>query len=88
MGKYRLLKAAPRAIVNRLKGGIPPADRGDPQARKPLFRKVRNFILARNRSALRAAAVQARAFGFTPLVLTSQVQGEARELAEALQRPG
>jgi glycerate 2-kinase len=82
LDKYRLLKAAPRAIVSRLKGGIHRQTVETPKPGNPCFRKVRNFILARNRSALRAAAVQARAFGFTPLVLTSQVQGEARELAK------
>jgi len=80
--KYRLLKATPQAIVNHLKAGIHRQAVETPKPGDPCFRKVLNFILARNRSALKAAADRARAFGFTPLVLTSQVQGEARELAK------
>jgi glycerate-2-kinase len=82
LDKYRLLKAAPQAIVNHLKAGIHRQAGETPKPGDPCFRKARNFILARNRSALTAAAAQARAFGFNPLVLTSQVQGEARELAK------
>ena len=82
LDKYRLLKTAPPAIVNHLKTGIHRQAMETPKPGDPCFRKARNFILARNRSALTAAAARARAFGFTPLVLTSQVQGEARELAK------
>ena len=82
LDKYRLLKTAPQAIVNHLKAGIHRQAGETPKPGDPCFRKARNFILARNRSALTAAAAQARAFGFNPLVLTSQVQGEARELAK------
>ena len=80
--KYRSLKTAPQGIVNHLKAGIQRQVEETPKPGAPCFRKVRNFILARNRSALAAAATRAGAFGFTPLVLTSQVQGEARELAK------
>jgi hydroxypyruvate reductase len=82
LDKYQLLKVAPQGIVNHLKAGIQRQVEETPKPGAPCFRKVRNFILARNRSALRAAAARARAFGFIPLVLTSQVQGEARELAK------
>jgi hydroxypyruvate reductase len=82
LDKYRLSKAAPPAIRNHLKAGIRRQAVETPKPGDPCFRKVHNFIVARNRSALAAAAVRARAFGFTPLVLTSLVQGEARELAK------
>ena len=80
--KYGLLKDGARTIVDHLKAGIRGQAAESPKPGDPCFRKVRNFILARNRSALTAAADRARAFGFPPLVLTSQVQGEARELAK------
>jgi hydroxypyruvate reductase len=82
LDKYRLLKAGSRTIVNHLKAGIQGEAEETPKPGDACFRRVRNFIMARNRSALTAAAHRARAFGFTPLVLTSQVQGEARELAK------
>jgi len=82
LDKYRYLKTAPQGIVNHLKSGIHRQAEETPKPGDPCFRKVRNFILVRNRSALTAAAARAGAFGYTPLVLTSQVQGEARELAK------
>jgi glycerate 2-kinase len=79
--KYRLLKVTPQAIVNHLKAGVRRKIPETPKPGDPCFRKVRNSILARNRDALKTAAARARALGFIPLVLTSQIQGQARELA-------
>jgi glycerate 2-kinase len=81
LDKYRLLKTAPSAIVHHLKAGVRGQTPETPKPGDPCFRKVRNCILARNRDALKAAAARARSLGLTPLVLTSQVRGAARELA-------
>ncbi len=39
------------------------------------------MLIGNNRLALQAAAQQARELGYTPLILSSSVQGEAREIA-------
>ena len=49
---------------------------GDPQ-----FRKVTNMIIANNQKALVAVQRLAVERGFTPLILSSSVQGEAKEIA-------
>lgn len=48
------------------------------------FSNVRNFIIANNSNALEAAARKAEEEGFTPLILTSFLQGEAREVARVV----
>jgi glycerate 2-kinase len=45
------------------------------------FPHVTNILLGGNRDALLAAAKQARDLGYTPLILTSMAQGEARDIA-------
>jgi len=62
--------------VNHLKRGSHRQAEETPKPRDPCFRIVRNFILARNRSALTAAADRARASA-SPPGADLQVQGEA-----------
>lgn len=48
------------------------------------FAHVHNVVCAGNRQGLLAAANKARALGYAPLVLTSRLEGEAREVARTL----
>jgi len=50
----------------------------------PLFESVTNHVLADSHTALGATADEAREAGFAPLVLSSCVRGEAREVAKTL----
>ena len=52
-----------------------------PKPGDPLFRKVRNIIVGSNRQAVEAAALRARGLGFRTSILTTEIQGEAREIA-------
>lgn len=79
--KFDLLERVPAAVRLRLDRGA----RGElPETPKPgdrLFRGVRNVLVGNNRLALDAAAARARALGFRTLVLSSEIQGETREIA-------
>jgi glycerate 2-kinase len=46
-----------------------------------IFRKVQNLIVGSNRIAVDAAAGRARELGFRTMVLTTSLEGEAREVA-------
>ena len=50
----------------------------------PLFRNVRNHIIASNETALRAAKKQAEAGGFFAEIIETEMQGEAREVGRRL----
>jgi hydroxypyruvate reductase len=59
--------------------------RGDlPETPKPgdaVFANVVNVIVGSNRLALEASAQEARRLGYRPLIVSSSMQGEAREVA-------
>lgn len=55
--------------------------RETPKPGDALFRRVRNVVVGSNRLAIDAAAAKARELGLTPLVLSSYIEGETREIA-------
>lgn len=55
-----------------------------PKATDPVFARVQNLVIADNAVACDAAARAAAARGLHPLVLSTFVQGEAREVARVL----
>jgi len=77
LAKYKLTGIVPASVRRRLES----ASEETPKPSHPLFKNVRNIITASNRQALTAAAAKARALGYRPLILSSSIQGEAREVA-------
>ena len=55
--------------------------RETPKPGDALFRRVQNLIVGSNRLAIDAAAAKASKLGLTPLVLSSSIEGETREIA-------
>ena len=58
-----------------------------PETPKPgaaLFRRVHSAVIGSNRQSLSACAEEAAALGYRPLILTSRLAGEAREVARVL----
>ena len=79
--KYGLDDRVPRAVRERIEQGLLGSIPETPKPSDPWFRRVRNTVVGSNRMALAAAARRARELGFRPLVLASEIQGEAREVA-------
>ena len=81
LDKYGIRARVPASLRARLEQGA----RGDipetPKPEDPCFARVRNTIVGSNRLALRAAARRARDLGFRTLLLSSEIQGETREIA-------
>ncbi|MCE1196069.1 glycerate kinase [bacterium] len=76
--------ALPPAVAELLRRGAAggegaPAD--TPKADDPAFARTRNLLVGTNRLALMAAESEARGLGYSTLVLTSRLTGEAREAA-------
>jgi glycerate 2-kinase len=67
----------PPSVQSRLWGN----EEETPKPGDPLFDNVTNVIIGSNRLALDAAQSKARDLGFRTLLLTSSIQGEAREVA-------
>ncbi len=84
LGRRGVLGDVPAAVRRHLEAG----DRGDvpetPKPGDPLFTGVRTRVVGSNRASVEAAAREARRLGFRPLVLTTRLEGEARDAARFL----
>lgn len=81
--KFRLTDRVPRAVREHLAAGARGGVAETPKPGDPLFAEVHNVVIGSNRLALEAAAAEAKNLGFKPLILSSTMQGEAREVARA-----
>jgi hydroxypyruvate reductase len=79
--KYKLGRCAPAAVRERIKRGAGGQIPETPKPQDSVFARVRNRVVGSNRLALAAAARRARELGFHTLVLSSEIQGETREVA-------
>jgi glycerate-2-kinase len=77
LAKHNLTERVPATVRHHLESG----DGETPKPSDSIFENVRNVICASNRQALAVAASQARTLGYKSLILSSVMQGEAREVA-------
>ncbi len=86
--RYDLLDRVPRSITTRLKKG----QRGElpetPKPGDPVFERVQNVIIGSNIQAAGAAVSQAQKEGLHTLLLTTWLQGEARQAGRFLAAVG
>jgi glycerate 2-kinase len=78
--KYQIENDIPSAIRDFLHAGASGAYPDTPKPGDPVFSKVKNMIIGNNRLALGTAEACAKGFNYNTLVLTSMLQGEAREI--------
>ena len=82
--KYGIHDFVPESVLRHLERGA----RGElPETPKPgdrIFERVHNFVIASNRTSLRAMADEARSMGLNPLILTSMLEGEARHVGRVV----
>ena len=78
--KYGQWDGSPEGVKKRLEAGV----RGDveetPKLNDPLFERVTNIVVANNGVACEAAMSKTEELGYLPLVLTTYMEGEAREV--------
>jgi hydroxypyruvate reductase len=79
-----LLSDVPRAVRARLQAGVRGQEPETPKPGDRIFRRVATCIVGSNRLSVAAAARAARRRGLRPLVLTTRLEGEAREVARVL----
>jgi hydroxypyruvate reductase len=73
--------AMPPAVTERLQAGAQGRIPDTPKPGDPLFRNVENLIIANNRLLVDAAAARARALGLGTVILGTEIQGEAKDVA-------
>jgi glycerate 2-kinase len=81
---YELTDKLPAAVLKMLQDGASGRIADTPKSADAVFKKVQNLVVGSNRAALLAAAEEARLLGYHVLILSSFIQGEAREIAQAL----
>lgn len=78
--KYSQWDSSPEGVINRLEAGVYGEVEETPKLDDPLFEKVTNIVVANNGVACEAAMSKAEELGYYPLVLTTYMEGEAREV--------
>lgn len=80
--RYDLTNRLPKGVSEYFRQGVAGILPETPKVGDPAFLKVQNLIVGNNRGALLAAKEQAISLGYNTLVLSSQIEGEAREVAQ------
>jgi glycerate 2-kinase len=75
--RFALRKRIPNSVRSYLEAG----EGETPKADHPAFARTQNLIVGGNDLALNAAAVHAKELGYRPLVLSSFIEGETRDVA-------
>ncbi|MDL1970701.1 MAG: glycerate kinase [Candidatus Desulfofervidaceae bacterium] len=82
--KFSLFPHTPPQMIELLEKGkqglLPETLKKD----NPIFKHVTNMIIGNNRKALNAVKAKAFELGFQPQIISSEIQGEAREVGEYL----
>ncbi len=82
--RYGLLETVPPAVRSHLEMGLHGDETDTPKPGDPLFASVYTCIVADNRTAAEAVVERARALGFHTVILTTYMEGEAREVGRML----
>ena len=82
--RYDILDQTPPAVRARLEQGLRGTLPETPKPGDPLFERVQNHIVCSNYQAAQAGLAQAAAEGWQTLLLTTFLQGEARQVGRML----
>jgi glycerate 2-kinase len=80
--RYKLGDRLSKSVAEYFKKGAAGSLPETPKAGDPVFSKVQNLIVGNNRESLLAAKERAISLGYNTIVLSSQIEGEAREVAQ------
>ncbi len=84
INKYGLVAKMPESMLELVHLGMAGTLPETPKPGDPLFNGNVNVLIGTNYLSLQAASRRAGRMGFTPIILSSQITGEAREVAKVL----
>ncbi len=84
LARYGVVDDVPPSIVGYLTAGLQGVVADTPKPGDPLFERVHNVVVGSNRLAARAAAAEAARLGFATTLLTTFLEGEAREVGKVI----
>ncbi len=80
--RHRIWDLIPQRVRERLSQGMEGTVPETPKPEASLFRRVQNHIIGNNSAAVEAAAQAARKAGYRPLILSTSLTGEAKDVAK------
>jgi len=84
--KYELTEKMPASVMKVLNRGSQGLLAETPKEGNPVFEKVENIIIGSNKNAIETAMTKATRFGFDTTVISTEIQGEARDAGRRLAR--
>ncbi|HUP27916.1 MAG TPA: glycerate kinase, partial [Chloroflexia bacterium] len=84
LGRYGLTTEVPPVVLSRLQSGAAGEIEETPKPGDALFSRVVNIIVASNVIAVEAAEMRAREIGLATAIVSTFVEGEAREVGNVL----
>ncbi len=79
--KYGIAGKIPAPVASHIQAGMRGEIKDTPKSGDACFRKTQNHIVGSNRLAVDAAAVKARELGYRPVVLSTFIEGETKDVA-------
>jgi hydroxypyruvate reductase len=80
--RYNLMDALPSGVIRHIQVGITGKVGETPKPGDKVFASCQNSIVGNNQLAVEAARYRAISLGYNTLVLSTQIEGEAREVAK------
>jgi glycerate 2-kinase len=84
LNRYDIVGDVPASITHHLRAGLEGEIPDTPKPSDPVFQRVQNVVVGNNRLAASAAAQKARELGFDTMLLSTFIEGEAREVAKVV----
>jgi len=81
LARYDLRGRVPCVVLERLERGVRGEVAETPKPGDPVFARVQNLVVGSNRLAVDAAVRRARELGYRPVVLSTLIEGETRDIA-------
>jgi len=82
--KYGLLEHVPPRVLSLIERGVEGLEEDTPKPRSRVFDTAHNYLVGSNIDACMAAWRALKEKGYEPLLMTTHMQGEAREVAKLL----
>jgi hydroxypyruvate reductase len=81
LDRYGIWSKTPESVCQRIDAGLRGKVPDTPKPLDPVFERTQNLVVGSNRLAVDAAARRAAELGFRPLVLSTFIEGETRDVA-------
>jgi glycerate 2-kinase len=86
MKKYRLMDRSPQSVIDILTRGVNNLISETPKKDNSVFEKVENIVIGNNKKAICAAQDEAKKLGLDTIIMSAEIQGEAKDAGRWLAR--